>query len=74
MKQFIGWMGAVFIVSAHILNTTLNNGVANFEYYVLNTFGSLGIVLVTWKVNWQAFVINVFWFLVSLVGIIKISH
>jgi hypothetical protein len=74
MKQFIGWIGAALILGAYILNTSVNHGISNFEYFVLNAAGSIGIVIVTWKVNWQAFVINVFWFFVSVIGIIQLPH
>jgi hypothetical protein len=72
LLDFVGIIGAVLLMTAYLLlqlNKLQSNGLA---YSLLNAIGALLIVFsLLANFNLAAFLIEVFWVLISLLGIIR---
>ena len=70
--EAMGWVGVVLILSAFTLNIFGILGVESIWYTLMNLCGAAGVVVSSLpKRNWQPVVINVVWFFVAAIGIIK---
>jgi multidrug transporter EmrE-like cation transporter len=72
LLDFVGNVGVVLLMITYLLlqlNKLESSGIA---YSLLNAIGASLIVLSMWaNFNLSAFVIEVFWVLISLVGIVR---
>ena len=70
--DFVGNVGVVLLMLAYLLlqlNKLESSGIA---YSLLNAVGAFFIILSLWaNFNLSAFVIEAFWVLISLVGIVR---
>ena len=73
IEEFIGWYGAIAIISAYAL---LSFGVKNSDstiYQMLNATGALVIVFHSFKKrDYQPGVLNIIWTVIAVVSLIKI--
>jgi len=71
--EFIGTLGAALIVVTYLLIQLRRIDVSDVRYSVLNATGAALILYsLTVDFNLSAFVIEAFWLLISLVGIIQV--
>jgi hypothetical protein len=71
-KDIIGWVGVLLILTAFILTTFGIINATNTAYGILNFSGALGIIISSYaKKDFQPVMLNVVWFLVAIVGIIR---
>jgi hypothetical protein len=67
-----GFIGVLLIVIAYLLLQLDKLPTSSFSFSLLNAAGSLLIMLsLIFKFNVSAFLMQVFWFLISLIGVSK---
>jgi hypothetical protein len=67
-----GFIGVLLIVTAYLLLQVDKLPSSSPSYSVLNAAGALLIILsLTFKFNLSAFIVEVFWLLISLFGLTK---
>jgi len=67
-----GFIGVLMIVIAYLLLQLDKLPSSSLSYSLLNAAGALLIILsLIFKFNLSAFVVEVFWFLISLLGLTK---
>jgi hypothetical protein len=67
-----GFSGVLMIVIAYLLLQLDKLPSWSPSYSLLNAAGALLIILsLIFKFNWSAFIVEVFWFLISLFGLTK---
>jgi predicted membrane protein len=70
--DFAGFVGVLLIVIAYLLLQLDKLPSSSLSFSLLNAAGSLLIMLsLIFKFNASAFLIEVFWFLISLIGLWK---
>jgi len=70
--DFAGFVGVLLIVIAYLLLQLDKLPSSSLSFSLLNAAGSLLIMLsLVFKFNVSAFLIEVFWFLISLMGLAK---
>ncbi|MEQ8262385.1 hypothetical protein [Pseudohaliea sp.] len=73
LHELIGTLGAALIVVTYLLIQLRRIDVSDVRYSVLNATGAALILYsLTVDFNLSAFVIEAFWLLISLVGIIQV--
>ena len=72
LSDLAGFIGVLLIVIAYLLLQLDRLPSSSLRFSLLNAAGSsLIIVSLVFKFNASAFLIEVFWFLISLLGLIK---
>ncbi len=72
LYDVFGNIGVVFILLAFFMLQTGKLHSSDIKYSILNAFGaSLVIISLLKNFNMSAFVIEVFWVAISLIGIVK---
>jgi len=72
LLDFVGNVGVVLLILAYLLLQLNRLESSNIAYSVLNAVGAGFIVLSLWgNFNLSAFVIEGFWVLISLIGIVR---
>jgi hypothetical protein len=67
-----GFIGVLMIVIAYLLLQLEKLPSSSLSYSLLNAAGALLIILsLIFKFNLSAFIVEVFWFLISLLGLTK---
>ena len=67
-----GFIGVVMIVIAYLLLQLDKLPSSSLSYSLLNAAGALLIIIsLIFKFNLSAFIVEVFWFLISLLGLTK---
>lgn len=75
IKNILGWLGALAILTAYFLITFGYITTASFLYLGLNLFGSIFVFIETFsKKDYQPFVLNLIWAVVALIGILRFFH
>ena len=70
--DFLGTVGVVLMVVAYLLLQLDRLDSKSLFYSVLNAVGAILVVISLWfKFNPAAFIIEVFWILISLLGIFR---
>jgi hypothetical protein len=70
--DLVGFIGVLLIVIAYLLLQLGKLRSTAPRYSVLNAAGALLIIVsLTFKFNLSAFIVEVFWFLISLLGLVK---
>jgi hypothetical protein len=73
IDETIGWIGISLILLAYALNTFGVIDVKSVGYAVMNIFGSLGVVYISFKKkDYQPSVLNAIWALIAIVGLARI--
>jgi multidrug transporter EmrE-like cation transporter len=73
LHELIGTLGAALIVVTYLLIQLRRIDVSDVRYSVLNATGAALILYsLTVDFNLSAFVIEIFWLLISLLGIIQV--
>jgi len=71
--EFYGWYGTVAIIGAYFLVSFSLLSAESLSYQLLNLTGALGISVVSYhKKVFQPAVLNLIWFLIALLAILKI--
>lgn len=71
--EIIGWYGTAAIVSAYALVSFDVISADGWTFQLLNLTGALGIIVIsTVKKVRQSVVLNLFWFAIALVAILRI--
>jgi hypothetical protein len=74
LTEVLGWYGVIAIVGAYALLSFEIIDAKSLTYQVLNATGALGVVLDAWnQKNWQPVVLNIFWLLIALYAILKLT-
>ena len=72
LLDFVGNVGVVLLMLAYLLLQLNKLESSSITYSLLNAVGACFIILSLWaNFNLSAFVIEVFWVLISLVGIVR---
>ena len=70
--NIVGSLGALLIVAAYLLLQTGRLAVESLRYSLVNALGAAGILIsLVYEFNLGAFVIELFWLLISLYGIYR---
>ncbi|WP_457560579.1 CBU_0592 family membrane protein [Caminibacter sp.] len=70
--NIIGIIGVFLIILAYFLLQSRKVTFDSLTYLLLNLFGSIGILISLYKEwNFSAFLIQVFWIIISIYGIFK---
>ena len=70
--DFVGNIGVFLILLAYLLLQLDKINSQSIRFSMLNAFGALAILIsLYFKFNLSAFIIEIFWLLISLVGIIR---
>jgi len=71
--DLLGTLGAIFLVLAYFLSSYNNNFTNSLFYYLINILGSAFILLslIFSNFNFSAFLIELFWILISIYGLKK---
>ena len=71
-SEAIGWVGVICIITAYAV-TTLGFGQPEQPLFlILNGVGAIGIVIDgAHQRNWQPVVLNIFWFIIAVVGLCR---
>lgn len=70
--DFVGNVGLVLLLGTYLLLQTGRISSGQLRYSIFNAFASLLIgVSLIFKFNMSAFLVEVFWFLISVYGIFK---
>jgi len=73
MFDIIGSLGAFLIIFAYFLLLTEKTAFNSFTYLILNFIGSLLIIISLLKnFNLGSFIIEIFWVLITLYGILRL--
>ena len=71
--EVLGWYGVMAIFGAYFLLTINVFSSENLVYQSLNLTGSIGILLDAYfQKNYQPVVLNIFWAIIAIWGIIQI--
>ena len=71
--EVLGWYGVMAILGAYFLLTINVFSSENLVYQSLNLTGSIGILLDAYfQKNYQPVVLNIFWAIIAIWGIIQI--
>lgn len=63
----------IIILIAYALSSFQIMGTDNIWYQLMNIFGSLGIILVSYlRRNYQPMVLNIIWIIIASISLIKI--
>ncbi len=69
----VGWYGVAAILAAYLLATVGLITVRSWVYLVLNLTGAIGVLIeALWRGDYQPVVLNVFWAVIALVGVIRL--
>ena len=70
--DIIGLIGAALIIVAYLLLQTNKLKLTTLVYSLLNAIGA-GLIIISLVINWNlaSFIIEVFWLLISIFGLIK---
>ena len=72
LLDFVGNVGVVLLMLAYLLLQLNKLESSSIAYSLLNAVGACFIILSLWaNFNLSAFVIEIFWVLISLVGIVR---
>jgi hypothetical protein len=72
MKQIIGWIGVGLIVGAYGLNVFSVLSASDLVYGMMNLFGAASIIVSSYaKKDLQPVILNAFWILIALIGIVR---
>lgn len=70
--EIFGWYGTVAIIAAYFLNSFGLIESSSLIYQLLNATGAIGIVLISLqKKAWQPMTLNIIWFTIGVIAIIK---
>ncbi len=73
LVEGLGWYGVVAIVGAYALVSFSAIRSDQLIYQILNLTGAVGIVIdATYAKNYQPAVLNIIWFVVAFIAIIRI--
>ena len=72
VSDFVGFVGTGLIIAAYLMLQTKRMSSEQVSYSVLNLVGALCILYsLTFKFNMSAFLVELFWVGISLVGIVR---
>src|SRR5262245_29391983 len=70
--QWLGMIGTIFILGAYLLLQTDRLSLRDLSYSVMNAVGALLLVVsLLFDFNLSALIVEGFWFIISIVGIIR---
>ncbi len=70
----LGWIGMFLMILAYFLLARRTLGPNNISYHLLNGIAGVGVLASSVYVKlWPVAVLNIFWILVSIYSILKIS-
>jgi len=70
--QFIGFVGMIFIVYAYFLTQADKISHTSFKFQLLNLFGAILLIIsLLVHFNLGSFMIEVFWILITIYGMLK---
>ena len=71
----VGWIGMLLIILAYYLLSKKRLKSNDIRYHLLNGFGGVGLLISSAYVKlWPVAVLNIFWTLVAIYSIIKITE
>lgn len=72
--EFLGWLGMIIIVIAHILISTNKLAGESRVYQSLNLVGAILIATnVFYSKNWPVFTLQIIWALIAIFDLVKYS-
>jgi hypothetical protein len=72
LKEIIGWIGVLLILTAFTLTTFSIIDAKDIAYGILNFIGALGIITSSYaKKDFQPVILNLVWLLVATIGVIR---
>jgi paired small multidrug resistance pump len=72
VKEALGWIGVLFILSAYTLITLHILDARSLVYGLLNALGAIGIIVSSYfKRDFQPVILNAVWLAVAIIGIIS---
>ena len=72
LSDIVGFVGTFMIIAAYLLLQIQKIDSASLNYSLLNGVGALLIIYsLVYNFNFPAFVVEVFWVLISMVGIVR---
>lgn len=70
--QWLGFLGMILIVLAYFLLQSGRCGIHSFKYQILNLSGAIALIAsLMVHFNLGSFLIEVFWIVITLYGIVK---
>ena len=74
VADVIGWLGMLAVVTAYLLVSIEVLDGHSTVYQVMNLSGALALIWISWlRGVFQGVLINVFWVLIAIVGLLQIS-
>ncbi|TDF39662.1 hypothetical protein EYS14_09155 [Alteromonadaceae bacterium M269] len=71
----LGILGAALIVGSYLLLNIGKMQADTYRYLIINSIGATGVLLsMIYDFNLAAFIIELFWLIVSLLGLYRLSH
>lgn len=72
LKEFVGWLGVLCILTAFILTTVDVIEPKHLAYGILNLLGALGIIVSSYfKRDFPPVFLNIVWLIVALFGTLR---
>jgi hypothetical protein len=72
--DFVGTVGVALILAAYVLLQTERIRNSDFVYSLMNAAGALAVAFsLLYRFNVSAFIVELFWFLISVYGLIKFA-
>ena len=70
--DLVGNVGVIIILSCYLLLQLRKLNSEDFAFSVLNGIGAIGIIIsLMYEFNLSAFLVEFFWLLISVIGVIK---
>lgn len=71
--EIIGWAGAISLMGAYMLNSFGLLTAQSYPYQLLNIFGALFIIYISYKKQvYQSVILNLMWFIIGIVAFAQI--
>ncbi len=71
--EAIGWTGVISLMGAYMLSSFGFLSVQSYPYQLLNIFGALFIIYISYKKQvYQSVILNLMWFIIGIIAFIQI--
>jgi hypothetical protein len=71
--EAIGWTGAISLMGAYMLSSFGFLSAQSYPYQLLNIFGALFIIYISYKKQvYQSVILNLMWFIIGIIAFIQI--
>ena len=71
--EAIGWTGAILLMGAYMLSSFGFLSAQSYPYQLLNIFGALFIIYISYKKQaYQSVILNLMWFIIGIIAFIQI--